>query len=341
MLYIVHGYCIQNYTNLNNLQPFSLMDINNLWIITFDFESLYTNVTSDYVNQMLLSAYNFHMINETTLKECKLLYNFMQLNTFFHIGHKRFYRQINGLSMGSYDAQSTANNTLLFHEFDLLQESIIKDSVLLYNRYIDDGFMIAKGNPTTIQDIVTTTANFLPNKIPIDFTIRKFSNNFLDLWVKLDYDSFIKKKFSYHIYQKEFNTYSYIHRTSNHPRRIFEGIVKTENIRYERKSSSYIERSHIRKLFTTRLVKQGYKPQECVYKRTYKQKRSPLQIKDKKIVKIVFNQSHGFNMAAKQIIKKAISCQNRKILTVYRVNKKTRQVLLTKKSLHSKIGHYI
>ena len=132
-----------------------------------------------------------------------------------------------------------------------------------YYRYIDDGFCIILGDILIVDSIRKIISTMLPTDIPIEFCIRKFRNNYLDLWVKLDYDSFINHKFSYCIYQKEFNTYSYTHRSSNHPRYTFHGIVKTENIRYQRKSSSYLERIHIQKLFTIRLLKQGYSRNEC------------------------------------------------------------------------------
>ena len=163
----------------------------------------------------------------------------MQKNTFFHIGHKKYFRQINGLTMGSYDAQTTSNNVLLFHELDILNHQLLKNQIKLYSRFIDDGFCVAYGDTTLIKTICQTISLLFPRDIPIEFCVRKFRNNFLDLWICLDHNTFKSHKFSYHIFQKEFNTYSYIHRTSNHPRHIFHGIIKTENIRYKRKSSSY------------------------------------------------------------------------------------------------------
>ena len=58
------------------------------------------------------------------------LYNFMQNNSFFHIGKNIFFRQINGLTVGSYDAQLTSNNVLLNHEFRLLQDPFMKSTII-------------------------------------------------------------------------------------------------------------------------------------------------------------------------------------------------------------------
>ena len=246
--------CLKNSDDLihrlESIPKLNLVDITNTWLITFDFESLYTNITRKYVMYMLNTALKYHFLTQKEYHACSQLYNFMQDNTFFHIGHEKFYRQINGLTMGSYDAQNTSNNVLLFHELDLLKHPLIQKFVKCYSRYIDDGFCIIQGDIYIVHEIRKIISTILPTEIPIEFCIRKFRNNFLDLWITLDNNTFKDGKLAYHIYQKEFNTYSYIHRNSNHPRYIFHGIIKTEHIRYKRKSSSYLERSHIQKLFT-------------------------------------------------------------------------------------------
>lgn len=334
--------CIKNsdelINTLNSLPKLDTHDLTNIWLITFDFESLYTNITSDYVYEMLNSAQRHQFISSNEHQRCMLLYEFMQNNNFFHIGHKKFYRQTNGLSMGSYDAQDTSNNVLLFHEFQLLLDREIQEHTIFYVRYIDDGFVAVIGDISIVNMITSKISWVMPNKIPIEFSIKKFSNNFLDLWIKLDYNSFVTKDFSYHIYQKEFNSYSYIHRSSNHPRYIFNGIIKTENIRYDRKCNSYLERAHIGRLFKIRLYKQGYKFQECMYNRKNKRAKPEIDIGCKKLIRIVFNKSHGLNLAAKSIVRKSKYHRNRKLMTVNKNNKKLKEILLTKKQLHNKIG---
>ena len=331
--------------SLNSLPIFNLNDITNTWIITFDFESLYTNITKEYVLGMLNFSLHENFLSKSEYDICTELYNYMQNNTFFHIGHKRFFRQINGLSMGSYDAQNTSNNVLLIHEFTLLRHPLVQKHVKIYRRYIDDGFAIIQGDILIVDKIRKIISELLPKDIPIDFCIRKFQNNFLDLWIKLDYNSFKTKKFAYNIYQKDFNLYRYIHRTSSHTRPIFNGIVKTENIRYKRKSSSYLERLHIQKLFTIRLMKQGYSKDECKINR--RSNRDPntlldhdLEFRNKKIVKIIFNKSHGLHLAARNIVKRYKSC-NKNTILLNKNNRKLKEILLTKHKLHDKIGNLI
>jgi len=53
---------------------------------------------------------------------------------------------------------------------------------------------------------------------------------------------------------KPHHKYMYPHFTSNHPRHIFPGIIKTATIRYSRLSSTVDDYNFIHKLFTLRLT---------------------------------------------------------------------------------------
>ena len=198
----------QHIAELKNLLTFNFIDLSNIWFITFDFESLYTNVTRKYVLECLAFARETFQIDNLDYEFITDLYDFMQHNSFFHIGYKRFYRQINGLTTGSYDAQLTSNNVLLYHEFQLLQDPIMKSNILNYSRYIDDGFRIIYGSQTEVLQIIHCMKRHLPSDINVEFNIQKLKMNyFLDLWTTIDYDSYINGRISYHIFQWEFNTH--------------------------------------------------------------------------------------------------------------------------------------
>ena len=111
----------------------------------------------------------------------------MQHNSFFHIGYKIFYRQINSSTMASYDAQLTYNNALLYHEFQLLQDPIMKSNILNYSRYIDDGFCITYDSQTEVFQIIDCMKRHLPSDINVEFNIQKFKINYLDLWITVAY----------------------------------------------------------------------------------------------------------------------------------------------------------
>ena len=167
------------------------------WLVNFDFESLYTNISSMYVHEIFMYAKDVSKIKQTFLYFMINRYTFPNKNAFFHIGHKEIYRQIEGLLMGSYHSLMTANNELLLHEFQLLQDENIQKCVSLYTRHVDDGFALVKFSIETVETVIT-----------------------------INEDSLLSGKYNHNIYQKEFNTYSYVHRKSNHPKYIFKGIKK-------------------------------------------------------------------------------------------------------------------
>ena len=324
-------------TEINSLQKLSFEELNRIWIGSLDFESLYTNIKKHHVYQMLRQARDLEILSDKDYFICIQLYNYMQDNNIFHVGFTHFFRQINGLTMGSYDAQDTANNVLLFREFKMMQDPIFRKLSLLYKRYIDDGKNIMVGTPQDVRTLCKLISMYMPQDIEIEHNFRKFKNNYLDLNLKIDHNSYVTGKLSYDIYQKQLNTYSYIHRTSSHPHNIFRGIVHTERTRYARKSSSYLERIHINRLFDIRLRKQGYNTKDITLRKNTTPK-PPLDLSQVKIIKIPFYDSHGLNVAVKKMINRSKTIRGKKLLLVNTNKSKLKQLLLTKRKLHNKIG---
>ena len=58
----------------------------------------------------------------------------------------------------------------------------------------------------------------LPSNKNIEFNVKKCMINCLDLWITIYYDSCTNSKIDHPIFQKEFNTYTYVHRASIHDR---------------------------------------------------------------------------------------------------------------------------
>ena len=144
-------------------------------------------------------------------------------------------------------------------------------------------------------------------------------------------------RLGYKIYQKEFNTYSYVHRDSNHPDHVFKGLINTELIRYRRKSSNYIERKHIEKLFKIRLRRQGYRNQDFL-SRDKRVKRDVAE--PKKYVRLLGNRTYGINAMAKKVINK-YKFRGHNVQVIYKNQRKLKEILLTKYRLHKKIGSYM
>ena len=314
--------------------PFN--DINYIWLVTFDFESLYTNIEGRLFTELLDFASEQNWIQDTSYNFLSDLFHFNQNNGYFHVGHKYIYKQTKGLAMGSYDSQSIANYVLLMYELDMLRSSEMKSNLLLYCRYIDDGFAIIQGNSTNAVKICESIARSMPSGIPITFAINKFSVNFLDLWLEVGENTLSNGHLDYRIYQKKFNTYTYPPYVSNHDTHVFSCITKSELNRYKKKSIKNHEFIHMSKLLKTRLRRAGYRTDFNLYTDGSKHNAVQNQIKTRYIIATVDRQFNT-HVVAKQIcrtigndkIKYDVACKN---------DKKMKQILLTKKTLHNKIG---
>ena len=143
-------------------------------LISFDVSSLYTNVpVQEAINhcaELLYSGrYNKPPVSKETFIQ---LTNMCSCNVLM-LTHDGFYRQTDGLAMGSPPAPNLANGWL--SKFD----EKVKDDATLYSRYMDDILRNIKTNK--IDEKLTEINNYHPN---LHFTIERESENcipFLDM----------------------------------------------------------------------------------------------------------------------------------------------------------------
>ena len=78
--------------DINNLPKLTNQDLNQVWIGSLDFESLYTNIKKHHVYQMLSKSRELRFLSNNDHVVCIQLYNYMQENNIFHVGFKHLYR---------------------------------------------------------------------------------------------------------------------------------------------------------------------------------------------------------------------------------------------------------
>lgn len=158
---------IYNSTDLlDSFCNFYVDDIDNFTLTTFDFTSLYTNIShSDTIHAIITSC---KLLNLPTFYRDFLLNlnNFINNRNFFFSGQD-VYQQIKGVAMGSYHSQHIADLVLLLRELTFFSE---RDTtgLFLFCRYIDDGFLLTDKN--NITDIINHLSTTYPSQIPITFT---------------------------------------------------------------------------------------------------------------------------------------------------------------------------
>ena len=146
-----------------------------------DIESLYTNIpvreTIDILTNLIYENDNrFRNMSKLNLKKCL---ECVTSNTFF-IFNNIYYKQRDGLAMGSPLSATLAYIYLCFHEHNWIDECPLTCKPQFYRRYIDETFIIF-GSDNQANKFL----RYMNDKHPkIKFTIEMKSDNklpFLDL----------------------------------------------------------------------------------------------------------------------------------------------------------------
>jgi hypothetical protein len=222
---------------LNMENTFSNYDCH---FITADIESLYPNMDVTKLVRMIDSLDN----------TCTPLVEYVCKNSYIQYDGK-IYQQTNGIPMGTNAAVTLAN----IYVGSLIDKFIdSRPEVFYYRRYIDDLFIVWKGDLTRFESFKIAVSRLL--SIPINFdppsrTMAKF------LDIQINYDHYNKCVMT-SVFQKSLNKYSYISPSSSHAQHMFTGFIKGELTRYARLSSTVFAYKHTKHLFYKRLVARGY-----------------------------------------------------------------------------------
>ena len=174
------------YTLLNsaNLIPDILPQDTDLYLVSFDVASLFTNIPLQETIDIILNKifYNdqitFHGFDRENFN--KLLQIAVQ-DTYFLFNNK-IYKQIDGVSMGSPLAPIMANIFMCFLEEKMLDDCPLNFRPLFYKRYVDDTIALFRSRDQAEQ-FLEHINDLHPN---IKFTIEHESNNqlpFLDILI--------------------------------------------------------------------------------------------------------------------------------------------------------------
>ena len=222
----------------NDLNTFKDHDC---YLITADIESLYPNMDVSKLIKII------DKIDGT----CSPLVDFVCKHSYLSY-NDQIYHQTNGIPMGTNAAVTLAN----MYVGSLIDTFIAsRRQVIYYRRYIDDLFIIWKGDLRTWDGAQRGITRMLG--IPVNFdTPSKDKAIFLDL--EITWNRFTGK-LDTAVYQKPLNKYRYITPMSCHTPHMFKGFINGELQRYARLSSTAYAYTHTKKLFYQRLIQRGYK----------------------------------------------------------------------------------
>ena len=216
-------------------------DTTSLRMISLDIQQLFTSVPVDEVLNFIERKIDTGEIATLIPKQ-----NFMRLleicvkNNVFEFDNQ-FYKQKEGLSMGSPISPVLANLFMEYVESELLPN--VRNKPVLWIRYVDDIFALIK-NESDHEDLLN---NLNSLSSTIKFTCELQNNNklaFLDCLVTHRSDEFL-----YEIYRKSSHCGTYLHYYSAHPKHVKKSVLFSLLLRAYRLSSTMFRPKEIEKIF--------------------------------------------------------------------------------------------
>ena len=190
-------------------------------MVSFDVESLFTNVPIDAAVQAALQIWENDpsLADRTTLMPAQIAYllTFVLRSTYFQY-NASIYEQKEGTAMGSPVSAVIANLYMESFEEQAITTSSYKPTI--WKRYVDDTFTIL--DRENVDDFLQHLNYQQPS---IRFTMETENNNklaFLDTTVSREPDS----RLTTSVYRKPTHTDQYLAYDSHHPQSVKCGIVK-------------------------------------------------------------------------------------------------------------------
>ncbi len=266
LLEFVKPFTSNEYTVKDTFHFVSILDgkDHRLVMASLDVESLFTNIpldeTIDIVTEKVFEKKR--KVNGISKRDFKRLLEISTKGTvFFFDGN--YYKQKDGVAMGSPLGPALANAFLAHHETVWLEECPLSFAPIFFARYVDDIFVLIKSN-----DHIAKLAEYFSSKHPnIKFTYELENDNtlpFLDVNVFRD-----AGKFSSTVHRKDTFSGVYSNFRSFMPETYKRGLVSTLLYRAYMISSTFQslhkEIENLKKIFS----KNGYPSKfadKCIFK---------------------------------------------------------------------------
>ena len=229
----------------------------DIWLISGDVEAMYPSIPTDWGLECMANILKRSSLPiETITLVLKLLEKILRNNYFTFMG--KYYLQVKGTAMGTSCAPMYANLVMAEAEYTGTSQtnSGQGQNIKYYGRYLDDIFVVVRGNKDSPQNFID---NFESEHSNFKFTwnVSKSSMTFLDVEVVTakvkDNIQLLTKT-----YQKPMNAYQYIPWSSYHPLHVKKAWIKAELLRHVRNCSELNSFLEIRKKFYLRLRARGY-----------------------------------------------------------------------------------
>ncbi|CAJ0966787.1 unnamed protein product, partial [Ranitomeya imitator] len=222
-------------------------------LVTLDVKDFYTSIPHEEGIHSVR-----HLLEETDMDtdQISLCTDFLRviLTSNFFLFQDTFYLQKRGTAMGSHAAPPYANAYMVhFEESIIYMNSLFKENIITWKRYIDDVFCVWRGSEETLHSFLSLLNTSWPG---ITFTINYdlWSMNFLDTLVVKDPDGLL----STDLYSKSTDCNSLLHFQSLHPPSTKRSIPKAQYQRVQRIVSDINTRDQRTQEMTQKFQARGY-----------------------------------------------------------------------------------
>lgn len=340
------SYVKNSYEFVNKVKEFKME--NDWLLVTGDVSALYTNMHFDRTLDCVRKAFSDNPDpSRPDNSILKLLEISLKNNDFNFNGE--YFLQILGTAMGKRFAPGLANLYLI--ELDYKAMNGFQTKPLLFIRYLDDIFFIWPGSVASLKEF-EIYLNSLITDIKITFEWSRDSISFLDVLIYKNNGHLKTKTFF-----KETDTHQLLQTDSFHPKHTFNGLVKSQLIRFKRLSSCKEDYDNTCKILFSYLKVRGYnqsklrKQQHNIW-HNYNEKQQEAQTTMDKnptrleVIPIIVDYcSVGTELAKtyKTILaQNDIPClENTKYITAYKNSRNLKQILVKSRLETNKPGAFI
>jgi hypothetical protein len=294
---------------VRKLETFTLPTGTPITLFSFDIVSLYPSIplleALEKIKIFLTTQSKSTEETKNLLETHKLL-SFVMKNNFLMFDNN-VYQQTQGTCMGTPSAVVFACLFMTQLEKPWIDE--FKDKLLLFQRFIDDGFGIFLGTEDETKSALQKFNSLHPN-IKIESNTSLKSTIFLDLNIYINPDS--PQKLQVACFQKSMNKYLYLPFTSYHNDSLKQNFIRGELIRYLRNCSEQTNFTSMKIAFFGRLRARGY-PAEFllpIFLKVQFEDRQTFLFSDKNENKFQFSDSQTILIQEKNLLSENLKLQN-------------------------------
>ena len=211
---------------LNIFNDFQFPDTSSKLLFTMDVKSLYTVIPNDEGLRALQHFFNLRTVLEPSTPTLLRLAELVLTLNCFSFGDQ-YYKQINGVAMGTKMGPSYANLFVGYIENQIFQQ-YTGHKPEYFGRYIDDCFGATSCSRSDLDSFVSFVNSFHP---ALDFTweISETSVTFLDVLVSVNGNCL-----STTVHYKPTDSHSYLLYSSSHPKHTLNSIPYSQLLRVRR-----------------------------------------------------------------------------------------------------------